>query len=84
MSRRHPADVVSAYAIGGGIGLICLQLTWLVGNRIATALWDVPVGPTVGFVTALVVGGIASLVAGRKLARKVQARADAVSTPASH
>ena len=67
------ADLISAWGIGVGIGLIAFQLTWLVGARLAGLIWEPPVGPTVAFVSALVVGAIVSVIAARKLARKVRA-----------
>jgi hypothetical protein len=55
--REHGrADGVAAWAVGIGVGLITLMLTWIVGNRIATVVWDAPVGPTVASIGAIVVG----------------------------
>jgi membrane protein implicated in regulation of membrane protease activity len=71
IQRSSRADSISAWGIGVGIGLIALQLTWLVGARLAGLVWAPPVGPTVAFVTALIVGAIVSVIAGRRLARKV-------------
>jgi hypothetical protein len=65
------ADQVSAWAIGVGIGLIALQLTWLVTARLAGLVWAPPVGPTVAFATACVTGVIVTIIAGRRLSRKV-------------
>jgi len=65
------ADQVSAWAIGVGIGLIALQLTWLVMARLAGLVWAPPVGPTVAFATACVAGVIVTIIAGRHLSRKV-------------
>lgn len=64
------ADLVAAWAIGIGVGLIALQLTWLTANRVASVFWDAPAGPTIAFTTAVVVGIAVSVVAGRRLARK--------------
>ena len=64
------ADLVSAWAIGIGVGLIALQLTWLTANRVASVFWEAPAGPTVAFTTAVLVGIAVSIVAGRRLARK--------------
>lgn len=69
-SRRTP-DLVSAYALGVGVGLIALQVTWLIANRLATLMWGVPVGPVVGFSTAMLVGIGVSIVMGRRFASKV-------------
>jgi hypothetical protein len=60
---------VAAWAVGIGVGLIALMLTWIVGNRIAMVVWDAPVGPTVAFIGAIVVGIVATVVAGIRLAR---------------
>jgi hypothetical protein len=63
------ADGVASWAVGIGVGLITLMLTWIVGNRIATVVWDTPVGPTVAFVGAILVGIVATVVAGIRLVR---------------
>ena len=75
-SRSNRADLVSAWGIGVGIGLIALQLTWLIGARIASLFWEAPVGPTVAFASACLVGTIVSIVAGRRLARKTARSGD--------
>lgn len=62
------ADRVAAWATGAGIGLLALMLTWLAGNRLAALVWDPPVGPSVAFGGAILVGLVASLVFGRRLA----------------
>jgi hypothetical protein len=68
--REHGrADGVAAWAVGIGVGLIALMLTWIVGNRIATVVWDAPVGPTVAFIGAILVGIVATVVAGIRLVR---------------
>ncbi len=67
------ADLVAAWAIGVGIGLIVLQLTWLIAARIAGLFWSPPQGPTIAFLTAIVAGTVVSVVAGRHLARKLHA-----------
>jgi hypothetical protein len=68
--REHGgADGVAAWAVGIGVGLIALMLTWIVGNRIAMVVWDAPVGPTVAFVGAILVGIVATVVAGIQLVR---------------
>lgn len=63
------ADGVAAWAVGIGVGLITLMVTWIVGNRIAMVVWDTPVGPTVAFVGAILVGIVATVVAGIQLVR---------------
>jgi hypothetical protein len=50
------ADRVAAWITGLGIGLIAMMLAWLAGNRLSALVWSPPVGPTVAFVGAIVVG----------------------------
>jgi len=45
------------------------MLTWIVGNRIAMVVWDSPVGPTVAFIGAILVGIVATVIAGIQLVR---------------
>jgi hypothetical protein len=71
MPEPRRADLVSAWALGVGAGLIALQVTWLAANRVATLMWGVPVGPTVGLATAIVVGIGVSVIMGRRFAAKV-------------
>jgi hypothetical protein len=63
------ADGVAAWAVGIGVGLIALILTWIVGNRIAMVMWDPPVGPIVAFIAAILVGIVVTVVAGIQLGR---------------
>jgi hypothetical protein len=56
---------------GLGVGLVALMLTWLVGHRLAGLIWDPPTGPIVGLGTAMFVGAITTLAAGRRLSRAV-------------
>ena len=65
------AALVAAWAIGVGIGLIVLQLTWLVAARIASLFWSPPRGPTIAFLAAIVAGTVVSIVAGRRLSRRL-------------
>ena len=67
--ERGHADGVAAWAVGIGVGLMALMLTWIVGNRVATVVWDAPVGPTVAFVGAILTGIVVTVVAGSRLAR---------------
>ena len=64
------ADLVAAWAIGIGVGLIALQLTWLAANRVTSVFWEAPEGPTIAFTTAVLVGIAVSVLVGRRLARK--------------
>jgi apolipoprotein N-acyltransferase len=72
MERSRRPDLVSAYAIGVGAGLVALQITWLVLNRLTSLVWGPPVGPIIAFVSAIIVGIIVSVIAGRRLARSVE------------
>ena len=67
MERSSRADSVSAWAIGIGVGLIALQITWLLGNRLTSLLWGPPMGPTIAFALAIVTGIVVSVVSGRRL-----------------
>ena len=68
--RQHGrANGVAAWAVGIGVGLIALMLSWIVGNRIAMVVWDAPLGPTVAFFGAILVGIVATVVAGIRLVR---------------
>jgi hypothetical protein len=69
MDRSSRADSVSAWAIGIGVGLIALQVTWLIGNRLASLLWEPPLGPTIAFASAIVAGIVVSVIAGRRLVK---------------
>ena len=83
MERSSRADSVSAWAIGIGVGLIALQLTWLIGNRLTGLIWGPPVGPTVAFGLAIVVGIVVSVIAGRRLVRIATAPQPKANTRAS-
>lgn len=67
--ERGRADDVTAWAVGIGVGLIALMLTWIVGNPIAMVVWDTPVGPIVAFVSAILVGIVVAVAAGVRLVR---------------
>jgi hypothetical protein len=67
--ERGRADGVAAWAVGIGVGLIALMLTWIIGNRIAMVVWDTPLGPTVAFISAILVGIVVTVVAGIQLVR---------------
>lgn len=66
---RSDPDRLAARATAVGVGAIVLMLTWIVGQRIAALLWTPPVGPTVAVLTAVAVGTVAAVLAGRRLAR---------------
>jgi len=70
MQGSGRADLVAAWAVGIGVGLIALQITWLLANRITSLFWDPPQGPTIAFATALAAGAVISVIAGRRLAKK--------------
>lgn len=69
-TERSDADRVAAWVVALGVGLIVLMVTWLVGNRLAGLIWDVPVGPTVAFGTAIVVGTAVTVIAGVRFERR--------------
>jgi hypothetical protein len=69
---RVRADRVSAWAVGVGIGLIAMMLTWLIGNRLTALAWDAPVGPTVALITAIGAGAMTTCIAGLRLDRSVR------------
>lgn len=66
------AEAIAARAIGVGIGLIALMLSWLVSSRLVALAWEAPVGPTIAFVGAILVGVATALVSGGRLARRVR------------
>jgi hypothetical protein len=66
------SEVVAAQAVGVGIGLLGLMVTWLVGSRLAELVWDAPAGPVVAFAAAVVVGVFTSIVFARRLAERVR------------
>jgi hypothetical protein len=72
MERSSRADYVAAIAIGIGVGLIALQLTWLIANRLAALVWEAPVGPTVAFALAILTGIVVSIIAGRRLVKSAR------------
>ncbi|MDH5223561.1 MAG: hypothetical protein OEW66_01250 [Actinomycetota bacterium] len=69
---RVRADRVSAWAIGVGIGLIAMMLTWLIGNRLAGLAFDAPTGPVVALGAAVGVGVLATSITGFRLDRSVR------------
>ena len=70
-NKRHP-DLVAAWVTGIGVGLIVHMITWLIANRITGLVWEPPVGPTIAFGLALIVGIVASLLAGRRFAASLE------------
>ena len=69
---RVRADRVSAWAVGVGVGLMTMMLTWLMGNRLTALAWDAPVGPTVALITAIGAGVMATCIVGLRLDRSVR------------
>ena len=65
-------EIVAARAVGVGVGLIALMLVWLVGNRLTALAWGPPVGPTVAFGAAIVIGIATALISGRRLVARVR------------
>jgi hypothetical protein len=66
------SEVAAAQAVGVGIGLLGLMVTWLVGSRLAELVWDAPAGPIVAFGAAVAVGVFTSIVFARRLAERVR------------
>ena len=63
------ADRGAAWAVGVGVGLLTLMITWLVGNRLFGLVLQAPLGPTIAFVAALLAGAAATIIAGQRCAR---------------
>ncbi len=74
MEGSGRADLVAAWAVGIGVGLITLQISWLIANRITSLFWGPPLGPAIAFATAVAVGIGASIIAGQRLAKKTDAQ----------
>ena len=66
------AERVAAWMIGLGIGLIALMVTWLIGSRLAGSVWEPPVGPTVAFIGAIVVGLVVAVWSAVRLDHRVR------------
>ena len=64
------ADRVAAWATGVGAGVIAFTLTWLLGNRILTMLFNVPTGPVAAMAAAVLFGMVVAVGQGRRLARR--------------
>lgn len=75
MTGPYRADLVSARTLGLGVGLLALQMTWLITNRLTALIWGPPVGPTVAFVTAILTGIAVTAIAGKRLVAKVVSEA---------
>ncbi len=63
------ADIIAAWAVGVGVGLLTLMIAWLVGNRLLGLVLDAPEGPTTAFIGALTLGVLAANVAGQRCVR---------------
>ena len=70
-SRR--SDIVSAWAVGAGAGLIVLMVTWLIGNRILSLALGSPRGPVAAILTAVAAGAGTWAWLGRRLSATVRA-----------
>ena len=68
--RSGRADLVAAWAVGIGVGLITLQITWLIANRVTSLFWDAPQEPAIAFATAVAVGFVVAIIAGHWLAQR--------------
>lgn len=71
-SSQIRADRVSAWAVGVGIGLMAMMVTWLIVQRLTALAWDPPVGPTVALISAIVAGGTVGGIAGVRLDRSIR------------
>ena len=65
------SDLCAAWAVGAGVGLLTLMITWLVGNRLLGLVLDAPLGPTVAFIAAIQAGVASTVVAGQRCARTI-------------
>ncbi len=65
------ADIIAARAIGVGVGLLTLMIAWLIGNRLLGSVLGAPEGPTAAFITAVVLGVLATLVVGQRCVRSI-------------
>lgn len=65
------ADAVSAWAVGVGVGLMTLMITWLLGNRVLGLVLDAPLGPSIAFIAAIVSGVTATVITGQRCARTI-------------
>lgn len=65
------ADLISAWAVACGVGLIVLMVAWLVGNRLFGLLLEPPQGPAVAFGTAVALGIVTTTVIGKRLAATI-------------
>ena len=74
ITERERADRLAARAVGAGIGLLTLMISWLVGERLAGLAWEPPAGPTVAFVSAVAIGVVVAVITGRRLAAATRRR----------
>jgi len=71
-NRRTTPDLVAAWATGVGVGSIVFMLGWLIGSRMFEAAWPAPTGPALAMATAILLGLVAAVVSGLRLARRVR------------
>lgn len=71
--RAHP-DVIAAWAVATGVGLIVLVLAWNLGSRATAIPWGSPIGPSLALAGAIVAGGLAGALTGRRLTRSLRGR----------
>ncbi len=71
--RRTRPDLVAAWAVATGVGLIAVMIAWSVGSRATTIAWGTTVGPSIALVGATVVGGLVGSLMGRRLVRSLRA-----------
>lgn len=64
-------DRVAAWATAVGVGLVTVMVTWLVGNQVTGLVWDRPLGPSLAFAGAVVIGTVTAVISGRQLSRRL-------------
>ena len=65
------ADLIAAWAVGVGAGLLTLMIAWLVANRVLGLVLEAPEGPTVALIAAFVLGLITTAVVGQRCVRTI-------------
>ena len=65
------ADRVAARATGVGVGFLALMITWLIGARVTDRIWGPPSSAVVALAVAVVVGILAAVLSGRRLAHRL-------------
>jgi hypothetical protein len=66
------ADLVAAWATGIGAGWISFMVTWLIMNRVTSALLPIPTAPIVAMTLAILTGLTVSVWQGRRLTNSIR------------